>query len=108
MTNLTIDRTAKPTNAQLDAWLSGIQTFVTARGRDVTLSFDTGGKRYLRVVENRAAQRSVFCFIEIETGNILKADGWKTPAKGARGHILDANHSIGRGISEYGATYRYR
>lgn len=31
--------------------------------------------------------RSVYCFIEKATGNILKAAGWAAPAKGVRGSI---------------------
>ena len=94
----------------LQAWIAGVDAYVKSRGRSVTLSFDRGGKKYLRVVESDASgsHRSVFCFVEIATGNILKADGWKTPAKGVRGNICDPNFSIGRGVSEYGAAYRYR
>jgi hypothetical protein len=34
---------------------------------------------------------SVHCFVDRETGAILKAAGWKAPAKGARGSIFDAD-----------------
>ncbi len=53
------------------------------------------GRKYVKVVTQQrnsdgSAQqygRSVYCFIERETGDILKAAGWKAPAKGKRGSI---------------------
>lgn len=50
---------------------------------------------------------SVHCFIDIETGNILKAAGWSVPAKGIRGTIFanDFDIGVGRAVGEYGAAY---
>lgn len=46
------------------------------------------GKRYARLVTTFAGNvRSAFGFIDMTNGNILKAAGWKTPAKHARGNI---------------------
>lgn len=42
-------------------------------------------QRYLRI-ENGG---SAFCFVELETGDIYKAAGWKAPAKGVRGNIFN-------------------
>jgi hypothetical protein len=50
------------------------------------LTVDPGVKN-VRVVASGPAQRSVFCFIRIADGAVLKADGWKKPAKHARGSI---------------------
>ncbi len=48
------------------------------------------GKRFIRLVQGRAAgHASVHAFIDIATGDLLKAAGWKAPAKGARGNVLD-------------------
>ncbi|AXH72695.1 MAG: hypothetical protein [Caudoviricetes sp.] len=47
------------------------------------------GKKNVRVVKYVYGQGSVWCFIEMATGNILKAAGFKAPAKGARGHISE-------------------
>lgn len=33
------------------------------------------------------AQRMAFCFVDVETMDILKPAGWKSPAKGARASI---------------------
>jgi hypothetical protein len=43
------------------------------------------GSKNIRVVHQGGGSRSVYCFVA--TGNILKAAGWKAPAKGARGNI---------------------
>jgi hypothetical protein len=50
---------------------------------------------------------SVHCFIDIETGNILKAASWKVPAKGVRGSIFkdDFDVGIGKAVGEFGAAY---
>jgi hypothetical protein len=54
------------------------------------------GKRFARVVtEERRNQhepltgRRVFFFVEIETGDVYKAAGWKAPAKGVRYRLSD-------------------
>ena len=47
------------------------------------------GKKNARIVKNTFGQRCVWCFVEIGTGNILKAAGFKAPAKGRRGHISE-------------------
>jgi hypothetical protein len=49
--------------------------------------------------------KCVHCFVDMETGDIYKAAGWKAPAKGVRGNIFDDNFSINKGVTEYGASY---
>lgn len=44
---------------------------------------------------------SAFCFVELETGNILKAASWATPAKGIRGNIKNGAADL----TQYGAVY---
>ena len=52
------------------------------------------GKKYVRIVSGKHGQKSAFGFIDKETGNLLKAAGWKAPAKNfARGNIADADIS---------------
>lgn len=46
------------------------------------------GKKNAKFITSTAGQRSVLLFVELETGNILKAAGWNAPAKGNRGNIL--------------------
>jgi hypothetical protein len=69
-----------------------------------TLTVDKGGRKYLRIVRNERGQgRSVHCFVEKETGNILKAAGWSAPAKHARGNIYNENPA--KCMGPYGAAY---
>lgn len=66
------------------------------------LSLDTGGVRWVRVVATDGPSRSAFAFIERETGSIMKAASWKSPAKGARGNI----YTDERGVASTGELYR--
>lgn len=57
-----------------------------------------GGRKFAKLVTERPeyngeeelvgyGQASAFCFIDLSTGDIFKADGWSRPAKHARGNI---------------------
>lgn len=66
------------------------------------------GPKYARIVRESlpgaATERCVVCFIDLATGSIFKADGWKKPARGIRGNV----HAADRGASAmtpYGARY---
>lgn len=59
------------------------------------------GKLNARIVSGPEGNRGVFCFVRLADGAVLKADGWKRPAKGVRGNI--ANGAADVGI--YGAAY---
>jgi hypothetical protein len=61
------------------------------------------GKKYARIVADDSVSRSVYCFINMENGDILKAASWKAPAKHSRGNIYDPNPTAG--INPYGANY---
>ena len=74
------------------------------RTTPATVSVMEGGKVYIRVVSEEPGSRGVYCFVNVLTGDILKADGWKRPAKGARGSIFSSDWA-GYGCTEYGAAY---
>lgn len=62
------------------------------------------GLKNVRVVSNdQNGSRSVFCFVRIADGAILKAAGWKAPAKHARGSIYVNNGQDA--VTAYGANY---
>jgi len=56
---------------------------------------DDRGRRFVRIVMGRGERdgswtgRSVHAFVEIATGDLYKAEGWKKPAKHVRGNLLD-------------------
>jgi hypothetical protein len=58
-------------------------------------------KRWVRI-ENPGA----YCFVDIETGDVLKTDGWKRPAitKTKRGNIFDEYNGL-QYAGPYGIAY---
>lgn len=62
------------------------------------------GTKNIKVIR-KDTQSIVHCFIDLATGNILKAASWKVPANGVRGNIFDDNYGIGTAVTEYGAAY---
>lgn len=71
----------------------GMACFIT------TMEIQEGPAR-LRIVKTedingKAPRRSVHCFIDRKTGDILKAASWKAPAPNAkRGSILSADNGL--------------
>ena len=60
--------------------------------------------KYVRIVRQEQHResavitgRSVYCFVNRETGDVLKAAGWKGPAKGERGNLNSADMFAGCG-----------
>lgn len=53
------------------------------------------GKKFAKLVSarNPGNDDSVYCFVELSTGNILKAASWRLPAKHARGNIRHGDQS---------------
>jgi hypothetical protein len=45
------------------------------------------GKRYVKLVSISNGSRSVYAFIDLTNGDILKPASWKAPAKGARANV---------------------
>jgi hypothetical protein len=64
------------------------------------------GRRYARIViqsEGDELSRSVYCFVDMTNGDVLKSESWKKPAKGPRGSIFAENPV--KGCGPYGALY---
>jgi hypothetical protein len=62
------------------------------------------GLRYIRLIRAGPSERSAYCFIDIATGDILKAASWMTPAKRPRSNIWDSDFGVS-GLTPYGARY---
>jgi hypothetical protein len=52
------------------------------------------GKKYYKVFSGHQGQVMVDGFIDIKTGDVLKAASWKATAKHARGNVLDDDHGM--------------
>jgi hypothetical protein len=68
------------------------------------VSVEVGSKNVKVITTQPGPSRSVFCFIRRADGAILKAAGWKGPAKHARGSIYTDDHGMSA-VSESGAHY---
>ena len=98
-------------HAALETFINGCQKLVDAEKLVFTTKIEImPGRKNIRVVRadytdaGEVISRSAHCFINIETGNVLKAAGWKAPAKGPRGNIYDTYNGLNR-MSSYGAGY---
>lgn len=102
------------TTKDLDAFLARAQSVVDKHMATLfpnlpseKLSYSVG-KKYARFVRSIAGVPngggSAYCFIDMNTGDVLKPDGWKRPAKHARGNLFDANNGMLH-IGPYGPAY---
>lgn len=80
---------------------------LTAQGfsRTVTIEF---GRKYAKLIScdvrgGVESAQSVYCFVDLGTGDILKAATWRAPAKHARGNVLRADRM--QSVTAYGANY---
>lgn len=60
-------------------------------------------RKRVRLVEGGSA----YCFVDYETGDVLKTASWSTPAPGARGNIFDPFNGLYT-MTPYGAAYMIR
>lgn len=67
------------------------------------------GSKYAKLIRRSpgCVGGSAHCFVEMATGNILKAAGWSKPAKGIRGNIRngEAANWWNGALTVYGAAY---
>ena len=91
--------------AKVQAGIDAEWKYTHAESPLLTIDF---GKKNAKIVSvgdggRDEMSRTVHHFVEIETGNILKAASWKTPAKGVRGHI--SSFTYGEEVNLHGAVY---
>jgi hypothetical protein len=98
---------------RLDRWLNAAQAIINENYASnfptltPTVLEMTDGRRYIRIdgiVDNGRGQRSVWAFIDKQTGGILKPAGYKAPAKHERGNLFDAYNGVGS-LTPYGPAY---
>lgn len=105
---MTVKHATPEFNAALDAFVAATQAKINAdfahnysRVTPPVLTVEAGQKN-AKIVKTDS-QRSVFCFVRIADGAILKAASWKAPAKHARGSIfVNAGQDA---VTTFGANY---
>lgn len=65
------------------------------------------GRKFGKVVFAGKWQRSVHSFVDLSTGDLLKAAGWNAPAKGARYNLLRELDKVTAVADPYG-SYLYK
>lgn len=98
---------------KLASWLAAMQKMVTeyqeknfptvAKTNPPKLEA-TPGTRYIRIVKKDVSSTSAFAFIDKTNGDVLKPDGWKTPAKHPRGNLFDPDNGL-KHMGPYGPAY---
>ncbi len=96
-THTTTDRSDRDRDdlfhARIAQWLDALDADYNAKGvnhYDTHFEQQAPGGKYSRIVmvENGSA-RSVHAFLDVRTGDVYKAAGWKAPAKHVRFNLLD-------------------
>ena len=87
-------------NEALENWLEKVEVIVNEQYGHISYMKKTismmVGRKYIRIVtEDSPGSRSAFCFIDKETGDVLKTASWKKPAKHARGNIFTDELGVG-------------
>jgi hypothetical protein len=108
--------TAEEFDTALAGFLAAAQTkvqqrYVDFQGRTGKIETESGPK-YIRVISaeylangDSGGSRSAFCFIERETGDVLKPAGWKGPEKRNPRSNIFADDFGASGVTGYGTTY---
>lgn len=99
------------TENQIAAFVEAVNVMLAAKNEKSGFKWTTFveaniGKKYAKIVKREIHNGvnvggSAFCFVDLATGNILKAASWATPAKGIRGNIANGAADL----TPYGAVY---
>lgn len=84
------------TTSTKSAALEAVEAFVEWINTEASIpegyTYEVGapGAKNVRIVMKARGDKggSVHAFVSLETGDLLKAAGWKAPAKGARGNLV--------------------
>ena len=98
----------KPTTQDLKDFASRIEAVINAHYAESKMSLRTSvavmaGRKYARIVR-ADPQRSCYCFIDMENGDVFMSAGWKAPAKHARGNLFDEFQGMKK-CNPYGVDY---
>ena len=95
---------------KFDEFLEGCQKIVDEGMRNYSWEkklTTKKGSKYIKIIAEDVGEgiksRTVWGFVDRSNGDILKAAGWKRPAKGNRGNIFDEDPLLF--IGQYGPAY---
>lgn len=105
-------------NKSFKTWLEGSQSIITTyakkqskgekRVEDIynKILVVKKGKKYIKVMgeDVLGSSATVFAFVDMTNGNVLKPASYKAPAKHARGNIYDDSNGLGS-MTPYGPAY---
>lgn len=93
-------------NAKIATFINGCQNLIDDENLVIPqVLAHRVGKKYIKIVVKEGGEdRSAFCFVNKENGDVLKPASWSAPAKGARGNIFDAHNGL-RTMSWTGPAY---
>lgn len=107
-------------SSQFEQWLVELNEELEAQHKEQfpTLEWEplcyTKGRKYAKIISGVAGSRSVWGFVAMQDvntknksfkeGDLLKAAGWNSPAKHARGNIFEGNARY----TKYGPEYLVR
>lgn len=77
---------------RINQWLDALTAHYAATGHDNGITFEQQrpGAKFSRIVLiDQGKARSVHAFLDVRTGDVYKAAGWKAPAKHVRFNLLD-------------------
>jgi hypothetical protein len=84
------------TNEQIEEFAKRVQGLCDAQKlRDCNVYVEFG-RRYAKIVKHWSGQTTVWGFVEMATGDILKAASWRGPAKHARGSLHNPDMDIAK------------
>jgi hypothetical protein len=90
------------------SWIKGCQKMVDAHASRYSqdrVLISERGKKYIKIVsEDDTGGRSAWGFVNMGSGDVLKAASWAAPAKHARGNIFDEFNGLAR-VGPYGPNY---
>jgi hypothetical protein len=96
-----MEKTFDEVKARVDEFMSRLfDLYVAEHQRMGYLPFkgmfvaEYGQKNVRIVIRERDSGGYVYCFVELATGDILKAAGFKAPAKGKRGSIWNEDCDV--------------
>jgi hypothetical protein len=89
---------------QIESFAQALRGIVAPSRPNVLVEY---GPRWARVVTKSFDQKnsSVYCFVDIQNGDIWKASSWRQPQKnGKRGNVFEADYGL-HCCSAYGLKY---